>query len=383
MSQIVLRGLVWDHPRATAPLNGCDTLFHARYPTVRIEWDVQALSGFEFASVPELARRYDLLIFDHPHVGEVAATHALLPLDYLRADEDDGVFVGPSAASYRWDNQTWGLPIDGACQVAVARPDLLAHLGAPPPGNWDEVLALGDLAAGQGLRLGIAAAGVHALMTLFSLCASLGHPFAIETGPAAVAPAAARRALEAMRNLLHYCPTDCLDWNSIALQDTMSTRDDVVYCPAVYGFVPYAESRRERRLSYHAFPGIESPGGSTIGGAGIGVSAHCRAPEEALAYAEFLASEPIQVEVFPRHLGQPARRSAWSSAHVNARFGNFYTNTLDTIDRAWVRPRFDGYLAIQKMGGDLLESHLRGRIREDTLLADLDTLWRRPSNGRT
>ena len=95
--------------------------------------------------------------------------------------------------------------------------------------------------------------------------------------------------------------------------------------------------------------------------------------EAALDYARFAAGLAAQ-SVFAQHHGQPARRECWEDAAINARFGGCYRDTRATMEQCWIRPRYDGYLAFQEAGGDLIESHLRGALGEDALLDRLARL---------
>ena len=81
----------------------------------------------------EEAKEYDLIVLDHPFVGEIAADECLLPLDDLVGADGREPFAGPSLATYRFAGRLWAAPIDAACQTAVSRPDLLARLDAATP----------------------------------------------------------------------------------------------------------------------------------------------------------------------------------------------------------------------------------------------------------
>lgn len=376
--RVQLKGLTWDHPRATAPLQAARAAFARLRPDIEIIWDVQPLSGFESRPITEAARDYDLVVFDHPHVGEVAELGLFQPVDAaLRAATlSDEHFVGPSLASYRYRDQTWGLPLDAACQVSCARADLLRALEIDMPCDWAGVLALGERALRRDLRLAVAFTGVHALMSLLTLCANQGAPLSLRSSPAFPDRGAARNALAAMQALLPFCAPEVLDWNTIATQEAMCTRDDLVYCPLVYGFAPYARRAEPRRLRYADLPGLQ-PGsrGSTIGGAGLGISAHSRHPDAAFAVASFLIDATVQETLIASNDGQPARTNAWSSPQVNAASGDFYAGTRRTIDQAWVRPRFNGYLHFQRSGGPLVEAFLRGALTAEPLLDQLEQRW--------
>jgi multiple sugar transport system substrate-binding protein len=372
--EIRLRGMTWQHRRAVDPLAATLPAFRARRPDVDVVWEARPLHGFEFAPVAELARRYDLIVLDHPFAGEIASSGCLLPLDDLLAGQDDA-FVGPSLASYRYAGQIWALPIDAACQVAAYRPDLLAALGEPVPQTWEAALELGARAARSGLKLAVAFAGVHGLMTFFTLCANLGRPCATEPDRPLVDPETAGQALEAMRRLLPFCPPEALAWNSIALHEAMVAQDDLVYCPAVYGYATYAEADLRRPLRFADLPGLgrPQPRGSTIGGTGLGIAAATRHPEAARAYAAFLA-EPETQRAFALHHGQPARVEAWHDEAIDRRFGGGFSATRASIEQAWTRPRYPGYLRFQAKAGALIEAHLRGEVSERALVGALHDL---------
>ncbi len=376
MSTIRLRGMTWDHRRAIDPLLATQAMFAKSHPGIEVEWSSRPLHGFEFTPVAELARSFDMIILDHPFCGDIAASGCLLPVDGILTEETRRSFVGPSLETYVYQGKIWAVPVDAACQVAVARPDLMAKLEAAAPRNWAELLDLGRRAAPLGLKLAIGLRGVHSLMTFFTLCANLGQPCATAPDRPFAELAAAREALGQMRALLALCPGEALDWNSIDLHDAMVARDDLLFCPAVYCYATYAEADQRRPLRFHDFPGPRGPGGSTIGGTGLGISAHFVNPQAALAYARFAAAAETQ-RVFALHHGQPARIEAWSDASIDARFAGAYGATLQTMNHCWIRPRFAGYLGFQAEAGPLIERHLRGDIAEGDLLDRLQAAFAR------
>ena len=239
------------------------------------------MSGFEFTPVDALAQDYDLIILDHPFMGNVSESGCLVPLD-TELTLQDGDFVGPSLSTYRMAGRIWAVPVDAACQVAVSRPDLMSRLDDTVPKDWKQLLELGQRARQHSQWLAIGLKGVHSLMTFFSLMANLGKPCATTPDQPLFKPDAAQEALGLMRTLLGLCPPQVLDWNSIALHDQMVTRNDLVFCPAVYCYATYAEVDHPHPLRFHNFPGPTGPRGSTIGGTGLGISTHCSNPEAAL-----------------------------------------------------------------------------------------------------
>jgi multiple sugar transport system substrate-binding protein len=163
-----------------------------------------------------------------------------------------------------------------------------------------------------------------------------------------------------------------LGWNSIALHNAMTTSENIAYCPAVYCYAAYAEADQLHPLRFADLPGASgpSPRGSTLGGTGLAISARCARPDAALAYASFAARADTQL-AFALHHGQPARIEAWRDQTIDQRFGGTISATRATMEAAWIRPRYRGYLRFQKLGGDLIEQHLRGNLAEATLLDEL------------
>ena len=336
--------------------------FSRRRPDVAIDWEVQALSGFESRSLEETTASHDLLIFDHPHVGHAAEAGLLHPVDHLLPGE---VFIGPSLDTYRWQGALWAVPVDAACQTACYRPDLLPS-GAPR--TW-----AGAMALGRGRRLGAALGGVHAFMAFLTLAANCGEAAAPVPDRPLVGRETARRVLAALRELAAACPPEALDWSSIALQEAMCARDDLLYCPLVFGFATYSEPERRPRLAYADIPdfGGQGPVGSTIGGAGLGISSRSPHLAQAEAFAAFLATSEAQCAILAAHHGQPAHRRAWSDPVIDARFGGFFSATRRSIESSAVRPRYPGYLAVQRAAGPLVEGHLRGLRSEAAVLGGL------------
>jgi multiple sugar transport system substrate-binding protein len=109
---------------------------------VRVGWEPRSLKDFGVASVDDLARHYDLVLIDHPHIGLIAQTGCAVALDETPAAGDLAALAagspGRSHQSYRYGGHQWALAVDAACQVSARRPDLLPE----PPAHWNEVIEL-------------------------------------------------------------------------------------------------------------------------------------------------------------------------------------------------------------------------------------------------
>ena len=340
MTTITLKGMTWDHPRGYEPLAACSALWQQR-TGVEIHWDRRSLQDFESFPVDELARQYDLIVIDHPHVGQVTREGCLLPFDEARLASISQGTVGRSFPSYHWQGRQWALPIDAATQVQAWRPD---RLDAAPT-DWTQVLELAR--AG---RVALPLRAPHSLMCLYTLSAQRGAPGAVE-GPALFDVEVASEVCERLRTLIALIDPQCMEMDPIAVFEAMAQPDARIDCvPLIYGYVNYAwQGFRPVRLGFADIPGFEGRGpvGSALGGTGIAVSARTAHEKEAFDFAVWVADAQAQRGPFAAAGGQPGHAAAWEDDAVNTTAGDFYRATRATLEGAWVRPRHDGYMAFQ------------------------------------
>ncbi|VXC10415.1 extracellular solute-binding protein [Pseudoclavibacter sp. 8L] len=358
------RGLTWDHPRGRNALEAAAALTAAA-PGSRqalIEWDAHPLEGFESAPIAELADRYDLIVLDHPHLGEALASGSFVPLeeifDAALLDSVAADAIGPSFTSYSLMGSQWALPLDAATQVAAARVDLIA---GEVPTTWDDVLALSERTS-----VALSLAGPHAFLTFASVLAGAGAPLADapEAGSLFSSRRLARDAFELLATIARRSPAAAHSENPIALLERMSSTDSLAYVPLVYGYVTYSSPT----LQFRDAPrwGTSAHLGSTIGGTGIAISRRCRVTPELTAHLAWLLDPETQRTFIPEHAGQPGLRSAWHDTAVNEASHDFYTSTATTIEESWVRPRYDGYIAFQTAASALLRDALLGDASSST-----------------
>ena len=360
-------GLTWDHPRGFDALAEAAKRVNAGLPEPLIHWEKQPLEGFESAPIAELAAEHDLLVLDHPHIGEAVAEACLQPLDDLFAPEMIADWrrnsIGPALDSYRFDGRTWALPLDVACQVLARRADRLEVA----PTDWAEVQAI---AKEQPVALSLA--GPHAILTLMSITAGGG---ADAGGDDFLPDEAFEEALSIMQKLYAARPRGSEMLNPIALLRTMAASDDILLIPLVFGYVTYARPGEAPHVVTFSNSIGEARGGC-LGGTGIGFSKRCTPTKALLGHVASLMAPATQTRLFPDFGGQPSARLAWIEDGVNKAWGCFYANTLRSAERAFLRPRFDGYIAFQTAASACLREALERRQSPSTALKALRGLWR-------
>jgi multiple sugar transport system substrate-binding protein len=375
MEPASLTGITWDHTRGYLPMVATAQRFGEQHPGVTIEWRKRSLKAFGDQPLEELAPHFDLLVIDHPFVGFAAKHSLLLPLDeFLPAQflaDQAAHSVGASFPSYEYGGHLWALPIDAATPVSAWRPDLLQLAGQTPPQTWDELLALARL----GL-VAVPAVKIDSLMHWYMLCIALGEePFGNPERVAA--PEVGAGALQLLRELLALCDPACLTRNPIRTYEAL-VAGAAAYCPFGYGYSNYARS------GYAAtelrFGGLVAYHGkrlrSTLGGTGLAISAACKHSAPALEYAQLVAATASQCGMYVYSGGQPGHRAAWEHHAVNALCADFFRDTLQTLDEAFLRPRYAGYDHFQDTAAELLHAYLTNGGNPQPVIEQIDAAYR-------
>ncbi|WP_102959482.1 extracellular solute-binding protein [Mangrovicella endophytica] len=372
---VTLKGMTWSHPRGYDPLVACSAEWKAK-TGVEIVWDKRSLQDFESFPVEELARAYDFIVIDHPHVGQITGENCLLPLDVAGRETERAALaaasVGPSYRSYEWQGRQWAFPIDAATQVQAWRPDLVETA----PTTLGEVEAL----AADG-KVALPLRSPHALMTFYTISANLGRPCRVDGEGDLVDAEAGTEALAIMARLASRLDPADFDSDPIAVFERMAAENSPIACvPYTYGYVSYAlDGFRQRHIAFADIPaaGGHGPVGGTLGGTGIAVSAMTRHPEAAIDFAYWIASAAVQAGPYAAAGGQPGHATAWEDDGVNAPVLGFYRNTRATLEGSFLRPRHDGYMPFQHEASQRIAQALRSGEAPEAGVTDLNAMFRR------
>ncbi|BCL68783.1 membrane protein [Vibrio nigripulchritudo] len=335
------KGLTWDHPRGYQALQ--TSLDWQDCPVA--QWDIQPLSGFEETPLEELADQYDLLVIDHPHLGQAVESQCLQPLDMLFSpmwlEELKTSCIGLSAQSYWYDSHCWALPLDASSQImAYQKQAEDAVLGL---GGWQ------DLIKGN-LKYQLCLAGPHPTLQLLAMTLSLDP--SLKSDALFIPEDEGVESLDLFKSVFKNSIEPSRVLNPIELLDTLSRSDSLDLCPFVYGYVNY--STESSNLC------VTSPigGESILGGTGIAITQRCTVNNDLLIYLKKLLSPNIQSAFIPNNGGQPSFQSAWSEANINQNSNDFYQNAFSTVNGAHLRPRHPGYTHFQDKAAHLIRHSL-------------------------
>lgn len=369
---VSLKGMTWNHPRGYLPLDAAAAEWKAR-TGVGITWDRRSLQDFESFPVELLAQEYDLIIIDHPHVGQITAEACLTPLDVPGREAERGDLarhsVGRSYPSYIWDGRQWAFPVDAATQVQAYRPDRLAR----PLTRWSEVV---DLARSG--RVALPLRPPHSLMTFYSLAANLGTPCAV-SGTELIGPKHGAVVWEMMREIAALVSDACIGMDPIAVSEEMAQAGSAIDCvPLMYGYVSYAaDGFRPARIAFADIPaaGHAGPVGAALGGTGLAVSVFSRHRAEAIDFTYWVASAEVQKTLYAVAGGQPGHGLAWEDEGVNRPVHEFYRATRRTLEGSYVRPRHNGAMQFQEAASQMLVEALRNAEGSGPVVERLNRLF--------
>jgi multiple sugar transport system substrate-binding protein len=314
-----------------------------------VHWDRRSLYSFGEGDLGDFANRYDLVIYDHPFVGDVAAKGWLLDLSRFLSEADRTAFaadeVGASWQAYAYDGGIWALPIDTAAQTSARRDDLLQRFDPEVPTMLTDLFELARKAEKHGLYIGWPAVPTDLMCTLVSIAASMGHNPGRDAGDF-LAAADAVEVVELLGSLARVAHPASRSWNPIRSLDHMATNDDVVYVPYAFNYVNYSRPETGKPIAFGAVPRVAAglPARTIQGGAGLGIYHNAADPQAAIDYAMYLSGAAYQAGDYVASGGQPGSRAAWLSADCNARTNNFFRDCLPTLDAAYLRPTHPGFV---------------------------------------
>jgi len=374
-----LRGISWDHPRGFDPLISASKEFRKSNPDVSIEWDVRSLKEFGDMPIEELVRRYDLITIDHPYMGQADKNGLLLKLERYISKEVLATLekqsLGPSFEAYTYNDHVYALPIDAAALVAAERRDIITELGLSVPKTHRELSGFYKKVP-QGFCVAWALCPTDLWCTFLTLCAQFAGPGFINNRM--LERKAGCKALNKIKYHLDFLHPKSINWNPIQVLSRMGDEDEIIYSPFLFGYTNYSRIGYSKNLvSFSDSPKeIHAKISTILGGVGLAVSAETKKPSIAASFVEFAAGADIQENIYTLNGGQPANLIAWQSHRNDQICNGFFSGTISTLERAYLRPRHPGWNHFQEMGANLLHKGILKNRSSEILMNDLNDLYK-------
>lgn len=379
LEEIRLKGIAWDHPRGYEPLRETSRIFCHKNPRVSIEWHIRSLKEFGDMPIEDLIENYDLITIDHPYMGQAHKKRLLLSMESYLSDaflsDMERESLGPSYASYRFAGHLYALPIDAAALVAAYRSDLMNDVKLKLPVHRNQLFEFYKEVPDQ-YQVAWALCPTDLWCAFLTLCAQDGGvDFINERG---VDQHLGANVLDELKEHLRYIHPKSLEWNPIQILDQMGTQEDIICAPFLFGYTNYSRDRfRNHLITFENSPTNPKHEVSTIlGGVGLAVSAKTEFPDWAVAYARYVASSETQKDIYTLNAGQPANLQAWQDVSNNELCHNFFSNTMTTMQKAYVRPQHPGWNSFQERGADLLHGALVGETSSTNAMKDLNEMYK-------
>ena len=368
---VTLKGMAWDHPRGYDPMTATANEFMKKNPDCEIIWEKRSLQAFADRPIEQMAFEYDLMVIDHPHVGEASRKGLLLEFNKYKEYQTDldilsKQSVGQSHKSYEFNNNQYALAIDAATPVSAYREDLIDKI----PRTYEDVIRLAE-----NKKVMWPIKPVDSVSSFNTIAANIGSPLN-EKDKKFIDKSIGISILKMMKRLSKLVPLDCLKMNPIETLEYMSTNNNILYCPLLYGYSNYSRKGfRDSVVKFTNTPSFNQDenncSGSQIGGTGIAISKQTKNKDIALKYSFWIASAECQRSLYYFSGGQPGNLDAWQDKSVNLDSDDFFKGTLETLNKSWLRPRYDGYMYYQDLAGTIINKYLSSDTSAESVIDEL------------
>lgn len=369
---IQLSGITWDHPRGYEPLIGTSAEFSRVNPEISITWKKRSLKDFGDFPIEELSEKFDLILLDHPFMGTAHQKNILVPINesipaaLLKPIQESS--LGLCYESYSYGGNQYALPVDAAALVSVG---CGSEFPSSFPKTFDDIFQWASSSQGQRqIILPLCPTDIWCLF--LSFCAQIGGRsfFDFEKGfPLALG----EESIVMIYRLISIADLASLKLNPISLMEKIIKDHKNFYCPYTFGYISY--SQREMLIFADAPKITHAKASTVLGGVGIGVSAKSLHIFEALQYVLFVASPNIQETLYASCGGQPSQINAWLSEKLNQSCHNFFSNTISTLQEAYMRPRLPEWNAFQECAAEILHEGICLNSREALIVERINNAF--------
>jgi multiple sugar transport system substrate-binding protein len=342
-----IKGITWDHPRGFDSIVASSKVFMSHNPGIRIEWHKRSLEDFGYQPLSNLVTKFDLLMIDHPFVGEAHARQLFIPLEEVLSpaflDEQSNAHIGTSYQSYTWQGSQYALPIDASAQFSACNDQYLKEHDVPE--NWDEYMRhMRHSKFREKVIWPLCPTDLWC--SLLTICAQGNRGKSVFTENAIIQDVFLQ-GLEDLKSYTEDLNKQCFECNPILALELLSS-NIFDYSPLLFGYCNYPQVNFINTLS----PDPKHPV-SLMGGVGIAISAFSINLDEVSQFLYFL-SDKTSMDAYFLAGGQPSLRSYWESAETNHYRNSFFRNTFWSMENAYMRPRFSGFHLFQKKASEII-----------------------------
>lgn len=376
---IELKGMAWNHPRGYEPLIAASNEYNKLHPDVTIKWDVRSLKEFGDMPIEQLIERYDLITIDHPYMGQADKNGLLLKLEEHLSEEQinaiEAEALGQCFKIYQYNKHIYAGPIDAAALVGAYRKDILEETVLSLPKTREELKHFyGKLP--DGLKVAWPLCPTDIWCTFLTLCAqNVGNTF-IQNKE--IDYKVGSSVLDEIKFHLEFLHPESMNWNPIQILDKMANDNEIIYSPYLFGYTNYSRQAYTKNLVHfkNSPLGAQQNISTIMGGVGLAVSALTSKPSIAANFVGFVAGAKIQSGIFTTNGGQPANKLAWESAENNQLCNNFFSDTITTIENAYIRPQHPGWNEFQEKGADLIHESIFKNTASEAIMKQINDLYK-------
>jgi multiple sugar transport system substrate-binding protein len=112
-----------------------------------------------------------------------------------------------------------------------------------------------------------------------------------------------------------------------------------------------------------------------LGGAGLAITTNCADAGAAAEYAAWVAGAECQRSTYVESGGQPGNKRAWMDPQANAITNGYFQDVIATLEHAFVRPRYAGFVDFQTAAALVVSDFLMGKHAASTTLDEMDRLY--------
>ena len=370
---IKLKGLTWDHPRGYDSVVAATTAYEKTRPDIQVIWRKRSLKDFGDQPLQEFIKEFDLLMIDHPFVGEAHQNQLLTRLELILPEnflsEQSDLHIGKTLRSYNYHNHQYAIPIDASAQFSAFNDLSLSPNEIPE--TWDQFKEMmSQTSFSEKVIWPLCPTDFWCSFLTISAQYAGKHKKVFNSS--GIDPDIAVRALILIKTFSENIPNESWKINPIQALELMK-KGRYTFAPLLFGYISYSQKGSPVKFSNALAVNSQNPV-SLLGGVGLAISAYTRNKKECAEFMQFILQDEILSGCYFENNGQPSLLSSWNSGVLNKESKNFFANTMESMNNAFVRPRIPGFNKFQESAARYLHENFR-RTSEIRLIDHLNHLY--------